>query len=43
MKHFCGRDISFVSRYTGTCLIVRSSFAAMSSSSDSEFEGYLED
>ena len=32
-----------MSRYTGTCFFVRSTFSAMSSSSNSEFEGYLED
>ena len=32
-----------MSRYTGTCFFARSSFSAMSSSSDSEFEGYLQE
>ena len=32
-----------MSRYTGTCFFVRSSFAAMSTSSDSEFDAYLQE
>ena len=40
---FCWRVISLVSRYAGTCFFVRGSFPAMSSSSDSEFDGFSQE